>query len=81
LRAGIDVGSVRFRVLEHFNSYARREDVDLSPTLHAGVVLSSGVGYEVMWADVRRLEARIRGLEPDRRRVGHDAHRWAADPS
>ena len=47
LRAGIDVGSVRFRVLEHFNSYARREDVDLSPTLHAGVVLSSGVGYEV----------------------------------
>src|SRR5206468_1251206 len=27
--------------------YARREDEDLSPTLHAGVVLASGVGYEV----------------------------------
>jgi surface antigen-like variable number repeat protein len=47
LRAGIDVGSVRFRVLEHFNSFARREDVDLSPMFRAGVVLQSGVGYEV----------------------------------
>jgi len=46
-RAGIEVGSVRFRVLEHFNSYARREDVDLSPTFRAGIVLQSGVGYEV----------------------------------
>ncbi len=45
-RAGIEIGSVRFRVLEHFNSYARREDVDLSPTLRAGLVLQSGVGYE-----------------------------------
>ena len=34
-------------MLEHFNSYARREDVDLSPTLRAGVVLQSGVGYEI----------------------------------
>ncbi len=45
-RAGVELGSVRFRVLEHFNSYARREDVDLSPTLRAGIVLQSGVGYE-----------------------------------
>lgn len=47
VRAGIDVGSVRFRVLEHFNSYSRREDVDLSPTFRAGIVLQSGVGFEV----------------------------------
>jgi len=47
VRAGIDVGSVRFRVLEHFNSYARREDVDLSPTLHVGAVVQSGLGYEI----------------------------------
>ena len=45
-RAGVELGAVRFRVLEHFNSYARREDVDLSPTLRAGIVLQSGVGYE-----------------------------------
>ena len=51
LRAGVEFGSVRFRVLEYFNSYARREDVDLSPTLRAGVVLQpgagGGVGYEL----------------------------------
>jgi len=47
VRAGIELGSVRFRVLEHFNSYARREDVDLSPTFRAGIVLQSGIGYEV----------------------------------
>jgi hypothetical protein len=46
-RAGIDVGSVRFRVLEYFNSFARREDVDLSPRFRAGVVVQSGIGYEV----------------------------------
>src|SRR6266536_1381040 len=46
-RAGIEIGSVRFQVLEHFNSYARREDVDLSPTFRAGLVVQSGVGYEV----------------------------------
>src|SRR5438445_11000462 len=34
---GVDVGHVRFHVLERFNSYARREDVDLSPLLHARV--------------------------------------------
>lgn len=48
VRAGIEFGSVRFRVLEHFNSYARREDVDLSPTFRAGVVFESeDVGYEL----------------------------------
>lgn len=47
VRAGINVGSVRFRVLEYFNSFARREDVDLSPTLRAGFVLQSGIGYEL----------------------------------
>jgi hypothetical protein len=46
-RAGIDVGSVRFRVLEYFNSFVRREDVDLSPRFRAGIVLQSGIGYEV----------------------------------
>lgn len=35
--AGLEVRHVRFRVLEHFNSYARREDVDLSQTLRVGI--------------------------------------------
>lgn len=35
--AGVEIGHARFRVLEHFNSYARREDVDLSQTLRVGV--------------------------------------------
>jgi len=34
---GMDVGHVRFQVLERFNSYARREDVDMSRLLHVGV--------------------------------------------
>jgi hypothetical protein len=34
---GMDVGQVRFQVLERFNSYARREDVDISRLLHIGV--------------------------------------------
>src|SRR5947207_1011172 len=34
---GMDVGHVRFQVLERFNSYARREDVDISQLLHIGV--------------------------------------------
>ncbi len=46
-RVAIEVGHVRFRVLEHFNSYARREDVDVSQTLHLGAVGESGLGYEV----------------------------------
>jgi hypothetical protein len=47
VRAGIEFGSVRYRVLEHFNSYSRREDVDLSPTLWLGTVVESGIGYDV----------------------------------
>jgi hypothetical protein len=46
VRAGVDYGRVRFRVLEQFNSYSRREDVDLSPGLRLGIVVQSGVGYE-----------------------------------
>src|SRR5207247_11001843 len=34
---GMDGGHVRFQVLERFNSYARREDVDISQLLHIGV--------------------------------------------
>lgn len=75
VRAGFEVGSVRFRVLEHFNSYARREDVDLSPTLHVGAVVQSGLGYEfsgqtsVVWTRgfaVVRLNAN--GLDSTRTR-------------
>ena len=47
VRAGVEFGSVRFRVLEHFNSYARREDVDLSPTLRLAAVFQAGLGYEI----------------------------------
>ena len=46
-RIGVEVGHVRFRVLEQFNSYARREDVDVSQTLYLGSVVESGMGYEV----------------------------------
>jgi hypothetical protein len=35
--AGFDVGHTRFQVLERFNSYARREDVDISRLLHVGL--------------------------------------------
>ena len=45
-RVGIEIGHARFRVLEHFNSYARREDVDVSQTVRLGAVVESGVGYE-----------------------------------
>ena len=34
---GIDLAHARFHVLERFNSYARREDVDMSQVLHVGV--------------------------------------------
>ncbi|MGH7698958.1 MAG: hypothetical protein ACREMJ_00330, partial [Gemmatimonadales bacterium] len=34
---GVELGHVRFRVLEQFNSYARREDVDVSQVLRIGV--------------------------------------------
>jgi hypothetical protein len=35
--AGVDVAHVRFQVLERFNSYARREDVDVSQLAHFGL--------------------------------------------
>jgi hypothetical protein len=35
--AGMDVGHVRFQVLERFNSYARREDVDVSQLFGVGI--------------------------------------------
>jgi len=35
--AGIDVGRTRFQILRHFNSYSRREDVDLSQVARLGV--------------------------------------------
>jgi hypothetical protein len=34
---GIDLAHVRFHVLERLNSYARREDVDMSQVFHVGV--------------------------------------------
>ena len=34
---GLDVGHVRFQVLERLNSFARREDVDISQLVHLGV--------------------------------------------
>ena len=46
-RVALDIGHVRFRVLEHFNSYARREDVDVSQWLRLGTLVESGVGYEI----------------------------------
>lgn len=45
-RVAVEFGHVRFRVLEQFNSYARREDVDVSQTLRVGALVESGVGYE-----------------------------------
>jgi hypothetical protein len=35
--AGVDVGHVRFRVVRHLNSYARREDANLSRVVRLGV--------------------------------------------
>ena len=44
--AGMDVKHVRFQVLERFNSYARREDVDISQLLHVGLWAAPGAwGY------------------------------------
>ena len=55
--AGVDVGHARFQVLERFNSYARREDVDVSQLLHVGLWVAprawgyapgaAGIGTEV----------------------------------
>jgi hypothetical protein len=76
-RAGVEVGEVRFRVLEHFNSYARREDVELSPMLRLGAVVESGVGYEArgrasaVWKrGFALLQAEANGLDSTRVRGG-----------
>ncbi len=56
---GVEAGHVRFQVLERFNSYARREDVDVSQLLHVGLWAAprawgypadqAGVGPELSW--------------------------------
>ncbi|HET8713573.1 MAG TPA: hypothetical protein VFM23_07810 [Gemmatimonadales bacterium] len=76
IRAGTELGTTRFRVLEHFNSYARREDVDLSPLLRAGIVMQSGIGYELsgqtsaIWSrGFALLRAEANGLDTTRTRV------------
>lgn len=76
VRAGAELGVVRFRVLEHFNSFARREDVDLSATLRLGIVMNSGVGYEfsgqtsAVWTrGFVLVRAEANGLDSTRTRV------------
>jgi hypothetical protein len=76
VRAGAELGAVRFRVLEHFNSYARREDVDVSALLRVGIVMQSGVGYEfsgqasALWTrGFALLRADANGLDSTRTRV------------
>jgi len=72
---GIELGSVRFRVLEHFNSYARREDVDLSPTFRAGIVLQSGLDTRSV---ARRRQCGSADLRYCRLRHGLDSTRTVA---
>jgi hypothetical protein len=76
-RVGVEIGHVRFRVLEHFNSYARREDVDLSQTLRVGTVIESGFGYEIrgqvstVWrGGFALLHGEATGLDSTRTRGG-----------
>jgi len=76
-RLAIDFGHVRFRVLEHFNSYARREDVDVSQALRLGALVESGVGYEAIgqvstvWrGGFALLSGVARGLDSTRLRGG-----------
>src|SRR2546422_2505638 len=45
--AGVEIGHTRFRVLRHFDTYGRREDVDLSQLLRLGVWGQAGLGPEV----------------------------------
>ncbi len=45
--AGIEVGHTRLQVLHHFDTYGRREDVDLSQQLRVGVWGQGGIGPEV----------------------------------
>src|SRR5207249_1927474 len=51
--AGMDIGHVRFQVLERFNSYARREDVNVSQLFHFGVWAAPHAwGYQIGRAHV-----------------------------
>jgi hypothetical protein len=51
--AGLDAGLVRYGVYEHLNGFGRREDVDLSSALHAGVWAASRAwGYPARRAGV-----------------------------
>lgn len=75
-RLAIDIGHVRFRVLEHVNSYARREDVDVSQWLRLGSIVESGVGYEIrgqvsaVWrGGFALLHAEAMGLDSTRTRA------------
>ena len=45
--AGIEVGHTRLQVLHHFDTYGRREDVDLSQQLRVGAWAQGGIGPEV----------------------------------
>jgi hypothetical protein len=72
---GLHVGRVRFRVLEQYNSYARREDVDLSPTLYLGMVGERRIGYaaggqiSAVWKrGFALLRAEANGLDSTRTR-------------
>ena len=74
-RVGIEIGHVRFQVLEHFNSYARREDVDVSQALRIGTVVQSGIGYEIrgqastVWrGGFALLSGEVSGLDSTRTR-------------
>jgi hypothetical protein len=76
-RVAVEFGHVRFRVLEQFNSYARREDVDVSQTLRVGALVESGVGYEArgqvstVWrGGFALLSAQATGLDSTRIRGG-----------
>jgi len=44
---GLEVGHIRLRVLRHFDTYGRREDIDLSQQLRIGVWSQAGMGPEV----------------------------------
>lgn len=51
--AGIEVASARFAVMERFNTYGRREDVNLSNTLRVGLWAAPGAfGYSTGHAGV-----------------------------
>jgi len=71
-RAGIEIGSVRSAWLRALHSYARRRTMDVSPPLRLGVVLQSGVGYELsgrhppLEARIRRAASAANGLDSTR---------------